>query len=196
MCRGGGACAARTVAANENSRPRVCRGRRLSAVELQLPQLRRSARGNPEGARQNAVIHRGRPCDDCGSWVLVNASPDILAQLRAHPDFQPGRSPRDTAICAIVLVDGQVDHTTGLYMLRESTRAWPLWCTDAVYADLTLGNPILEVLSHYCRIERRRMALEGTRLQRRGARGCPLACPARRGQARPLLPQSRVSRGR
>lgn len=95
-------------------------------------------------------------------WVLVNASPDILAQLRAHPDFQPGRSPRDTAIAALVLVDGQVDHTTGLYMLREATRAWPVWCTDAVYADLTRGNPIFEVLSHYCRIERRRMGVDGT----------------------------------
>ena len=95
------------------------------------------------------------------SWVLVNASPDILAQLRAQPDFQPARAPRDTAISAIVLVDGQVDHTTGLYMLRESTRPWQLWCTDAVYADLTRGNPIVEVLSHYCRIERRRMRLDG-----------------------------------
>ena len=105
------------------------------------------------------------------AWVLINASPDILAQLRAHPDFQPGRSPRDTAICAIVLVDGQVDHTTGLYMLRESTCAWQLWCTDAVYADLTLGNPILDVLSHYCRIERRRMALEGTDFNVEGIAG-------------------------
>ncbi len=108
---------------------------------------------------------------DARCWALVNASPDILAQLRAHPDFQPGRSPRDTAISAIVLVDGQVDHTTGLYMLRESTRAWPLWCTDSVYADLTLGNPILEVLSHYCRIERRRMALEGTGFSVEGIAG-------------------------
>ncbi|HWF99295.1 MAG TPA: pyrroloquinoline quinone biosynthesis protein PqqB [Steroidobacteraceae bacterium] len=98
--------------------------------------------------------------DDTSSWVLVNASPDILAQLRAHPDFQPARSPRDTAIRAIVLVDGQVDHTTGLYMLREATRPWALWCTDAVYADLTRGNPIIEVLSHYCRIERGRMGFD------------------------------------
>ncbi len=108
---------------------------------------------------------------DDAAWVLINASPDILAQLRAHPDFQPGRSPRDTAIRAIVLVDGQVDHTTGLYMLRESTHAWQLWCTDAVYADLTLGNPILDVLSHYCRIERRRMALEGTDFNVEGLAG-------------------------
>lgn len=98
---------------------------------------------------------------DARSWALVNVSPDILTQLRANPDFQPERSPRDTAICAIVLVDGQVDHTTGLYMLRESTRPWALWCTDAVHRDLTRGNPIIEVLSHYCRIERRRMSLDG-----------------------------------
>jgi len=96
------------------------------------------------------------------SWALVNASPDILAQLRAHPDLQPARAARDTAICAVVLVDGQVDHTTGLYMLREATRPWPLWCTDAVYADLTRGNPVLQVLSHYCGIERRRVGLDGT----------------------------------
>lgn len=98
--------------------------------------------------------------DYTSSWVLINASPDILAQLRAYPDFQPARSPRDTAIRAIVLVDGQVDHTTGLYMLREATRPWAVWCTDAVYADLTRGNPIIEVLSHYCRIERGRMSFD------------------------------------
>src|SRR6185312_4494893 len=50
--------------------------------------------------------------------------------VRAYQDFQPAGSPRDTAIRAIVLVDGQVDHTTGLYMLREATRPWDLWCTD------------------------------------------------------------------
>src|SRR5512146_2416142 len=108
---------------------------------------------------------------DAASWALVNASPDILTQLRAHPDLQPARSPRDTAISAIVLVDGQVDHTTGLFMLRESTRPWALWCTDAVYADLTRGNPIIEVLSHYCRIERRRIDLEGAGFTVEGSPG-------------------------
>jgi pyrroloquinoline quinone biosynthesis protein B len=107
--------------------------------------------------------------DSC--WALVNASPDILVQLRAHPDFQPARAPRDSAICAIVLVDGQVDHTTGLYMLRESTRAWPVWCTAAVYADLTRGNPILGVLAHYCRIEHRLMSLDGTEFAVAGVPG-------------------------
>jgi pyrroloquinoline quinone biosynthesis protein B len=96
-----------------------------------------------------------------GAWALVNASPDILAQLQANPFLQPARGVRDTAMTGIVLVDGQIDHTTGLYMLREATRPWPLWCTDSAYADLTRGNPILQVLSHYCGIERRRIDLEG-----------------------------------
>jgi pyrroloquinoline quinone biosynthesis protein B len=117
---------------------------------------------------QSSIAVRGggnqygsEPRADTFSWALVNASPDVLAQLRANPDFQPARGPRDTAIGAIVLVDGQVDHTAGLYMLRESARPWALWCTDAVYEDLTEGNPIIGVLSHYCRIERRRMSLDG-----------------------------------
>jgi pyrroloquinoline quinone biosynthesis protein B len=94
------------------------------------------------------------------AWTLVNASPDILAQLQANPVLQPARAPRDSAIVAIVLVDGQVDHTTGLYMLRESTRPWPLWCTDSTYADLTRGNPILNVLGHFCGVERHRIGLD------------------------------------
>jgi pyrroloquinoline quinone biosynthesis protein B len=93
-------------------------------------------------------------------WVLVNASPDIRAQLQAHADLQPNRALRDTALAAVVLVDGQVDHTTGLYMLREAGRPWPIWCTDNTYADLTEGNPILKVLGHFCGVERRRMELD------------------------------------
>ena len=75
--------------------------------------------------------------------------------------MQPGRTLRDTAIAGIVLVDGQVDHTTGLYMLREATRPWPVWCTDSTYADLTRGNPLLRVLAHYCGVDRRRIDLSG-----------------------------------
>lgn len=95
------------------------------------------------------------------AWALVNASPDILAQLRANPVLQPGRSLRDTAIAGIVLADGQVDHTTGLYMLREASRPWPIWCTDSTFADLTQGNPVLGVLQYFCGVERHRIPLGG-----------------------------------
>ncbi len=107
---------------------------------------------------QSSIAVAGASLD---SWALVNASPDILAQLRANPVLQPGRSARDTALAGIVLVDGQVDHTTGLYMLREATRPWPLWCTDSAYEDLTRGNPILHVLAHYCGVDRRQIGLDG-----------------------------------
>jgi pyrroloquinoline quinone biosynthesis protein B len=106
---------------------------------------------------QSSIAVSGR---DPTRWVLVNASPDIRAQLQAHPDLQPNRGLRDSALCAVVLVDGQVDHTTGLYMLRESTRPWPVWCTDSTYADLTQGNPVLGVLAHFCGVDRRRMELD------------------------------------
>jgi pyrroloquinoline quinone biosynthesis protein B len=94
------------------------------------------------------------------AWALVNASPDILTQLQMNPFLQPGRAIRDTAIAGIVLVDGQVDHTTGLYMLREAGRPWPIWCTDSTHADLTRGNPVLGVLEHFCGVERHRIDLD------------------------------------
>ena len=98
---------------------------------------------------------------DPSAWALVNASPDLLTQLKAHPVLQPARATRDTGICAIVLVDAQVDHTTGLYMLRESQRPLPIWCSDSVAAELTGGNPIFGVLAHYCGVARRRIDIEG-----------------------------------
>jgi pyrroloquinoline quinone biosynthesis protein B len=98
--------------------------------------------------------------NDPAASVLVNVSPDILAQLRMTPELQPNRSLRDTGIAGIILVDGQVDHTTGLYMLRESTRPLPIWCTDSTFADLTVGNPILGVLEHFCRVDRHCIELQ------------------------------------
>jgi pyrroloquinoline quinone biosynthesis protein B len=97
------------------------------------------------------------------AWALVNASPDILAQLKANPVLQPGRAPRDTAIQAVVLVDGQIDHTTGLFMLRESRRPLAVWCTDNAHADLTRGNPIFTVLGHYCGVEHHPLRIDGSR---------------------------------
>jgi len=79
--------------------------------------------------------------------------------LEANPILQPNRGLRDSALAAIVLVDGQVDHTTGLYMLRESSHPWALWCTDSTYSDLTLGNPVLRVLGHFCGVDRHRIDL-------------------------------------
>ena len=84
-------------------------------------------------------------------WVLFNASPDILSQFRASPALQPGRALRDTGIVGVVLMDAQIDHTTGLFMLREG-KPLDVWCTPQVHEDLTVGNPIFNVLSHFCTV--------------------------------------------
>mgnify|MGYP002083626286 CR=1 FL=1 len=100
--------------------------------------------------------------DDGVDGVLFNASPDILEQIRANPILQPARAVRDTAIAGVVLMDGQIDHATGLFMLRERGSPLPLWCTDPVDEDLSTGNPVLRVLSHYCGVKRQRIALDGS----------------------------------
>ena len=100
--------------------------------------------------------------DDGIDGVLFNASPDILEQIRDHAALQPARALRDTAIAGVVLMDGQIDHATGLHMLRERASPLPLWCTDPVYEDLTQGNPVLRVLGHYCGVQRSPIALDGT----------------------------------
>ena len=82
-------------------------------------------------------------------WVLFNASPDIRQQLASFPPLQPGRTVRDTGICAVVLVDAQIDHTTGLVVLREHTEPWNVYCTQAVHEDLTTGYPLFNILSHF-----------------------------------------------
>jgi pyrroloquinoline quinone biosynthesis protein B len=86
---------------------------------------------------------------DSHSWVLVNASPDILTQLKSCPQLHPSRNVRDTRIRAVVLVDSQIDHTIGLAMLREGERL-QVYCTNSVREDLTTGNPLFRMLEHYC----------------------------------------------
>lgn len=98
--------------------------------------------------------------DNGENWVLFNASPDLLAQIKATPALQPARALRDTGIAGVVLVDGQIDHTTGLLMLREGG-ALDIWCTDEVADDLSTGNPLFKVLGYYCAVNRHRIDLGG-----------------------------------
>ncbi len=86
--------------------------------------------------------------DNGVDWILCNASPDIRAQLEAFPALQPARKPRDTAIGAIILLDSQIDHTTGLLTLREGC-PHEVWCTEMVHQDLTTGFPLFNMLEHW-----------------------------------------------
>ena len=67
-------------------------------------------------------------------FALVNASPDILAQIKATPALWP-RAPRHTPIGAIVLTNGDMDHVLGLFSLRES-QPLALYATPPVWKGL------------------------------------------------------------
>jgi pyrroloquinoline quinone biosynthesis protein B len=86
---------------------------------------------------------------DGESWVLLNASPDIGQQLRSHPQLHPRHGLRDTPIKAVVLMDAQIDHVTGLLGMREGP-CIDIYATPCVFEDLTTVFPVLSVLEHYC----------------------------------------------
>ena len=118
---------------------------------------------NCDGLRKGRIKARGRTqssiavTGDDVNWVLFNASPDLLAQIKAFPEAQPARGIRDTAISGVVLMDSQIDHTTGLLMLREAKQPLPIYCTDMVREDLTTGNPLFTILGHYCGVDWQKM---------------------------------------
>lgn len=113
---------------------------------------------NCDGVRNGSITARARTQSSIAvssngtDWVLINASPDILTQIRNTPALQPARAKRDTGIAAVMLMDAQIDHVTGLLMLREGRRI-PLYCTASVWNDLSEGLPLIPVLSHYCGVQ-------------------------------------------
>ncbi|CAN7719476.1 pyrroloquinoline quinone biosynthesis protein PqqB [Pseudoduganella sp. LjRoot289] len=121
---------------------------------------------NCNGLRKGAIRGRARTqssiaiSSNGNDWLLVNASPDILTQIRATPALQPARAARDSGIAAVLLMDAQVDHVTGLMMLREG-RQIPLYCSASVRQDLLAGYPLAKVLSHYCGVQWHELAVAG-----------------------------------
>jgi len=105
----------------------------------------RSGRVKAEVRTHSSVAVSG----DGRSWVLLNASPDIAHQIRLHAPLQPRHAPRDTPIAAVVLMDAQIDHVSGLLSLREGPPL-DLYATPGVFEHLTVTLPILPVLQHYC----------------------------------------------
>lgn len=109
---------------------------------------------NCQGVRQGTIQAQPRTQSsiavsmDGTRWILFNTSPDIRAQLEAFPQIQPKSGKRDTGIAAIVFMDSQIDHTTGLLMLREGC-PHEVYCTDCVYEDLTTGFPVFRMLESW-----------------------------------------------
>lgn len=85
--------------------------------------------------------------EDGVNWVLFNTSPDILEQIHNSPFLHPQQR-RETKIKAIIFIDAQIDHTTGLLMLREGC-PHQVYCTKEVHEELNTSFPLFKMLEHW-----------------------------------------------
>src|SRR5213083_2291651 len=118
-------------------------------------------------------------------WVLLNASPDLRTQLAAHRALWP-RGARATPVAAVILTDGEIDHTLGLLLLRESATRLPVYAPGGVATLLGDQWPLYRVLSAYAGVEPRTLA-EGRSIALADGAGTPLgiSCSATTVARRP-----------
>jgi len=109
---------------------------------------------NCDGLRKGRIRAKARTqssialTDNGKQWILCNASPDIRVQLAAFPVLAQADGLRGSRIAAVVLLDAQIDHCTGLLSLREGLPL-PVYCTAPVHQDLSSGFPLFPMLSHW-----------------------------------------------
>jgi pyrroloquinoline quinone biosynthesis protein B len=80
-------------------------------------------------------------------WVVLNASPEIRAQIESFPALWP-TEPRHSPIGGIVLTNGDLDHVLGLLSLRES-HPITVFATEAVRRGFTEGNILYRTLERF-----------------------------------------------
>jgi pyrroloquinoline quinone biosynthesis protein B len=84
---------------------------------------------------------------DGDDWFLLNASPEIRAQIESFEPLHP-RAPRQSPIAGLVLTNGDLDHCLGLLSLRES-HPLHVYATAAVQAGWTDGNLLHRTLQRF-----------------------------------------------
>jgi pyrroloquinoline quinone biosynthesis protein B len=96
---------------------------------------------------------RVKPCTQAGlavsadgaHWVLLNASPDLRAQLAATRALHPRENLRHSPIVAVVLTGAEIDQIAGLLNLRER-QPFALYGTPACLAAVA-ANPMFDALA-------------------------------------------------
>lgn len=101
----------------------------------------------------DAAPPRNQDCvavsSDGSAWFLLNASPDIRAQILATPALAAGPGPRQTPIKGVILTDAELDHTLGLLMLREAAEGLEVFAPDAALHALKSGFGIQGIVDSY-----------------------------------------------
>jgi pyrroloquinoline quinone biosynthesis protein B len=129
---------------------------------------------NCHGLRTGAI--RAKPRAQCSiavtgngaRWLLLNASPDLRAQVSSFPELLPKTGARGSSIASVLLTDAELDHVTGLLSLRE-TQPLELHCTRRVYGWLFETNPVFAALIEASRFRWRPMEIrQSTECQQAG----------------------------
>ena len=84
---------------------------------------------------------------DGQAWFLLNVSPEIRAQIESFAGLHP-RAPRHSPVEALVLTNGDLDHTLGLLSLRES-HPLVIYATERVRRGFTEGNVLYRTLERF-----------------------------------------------
>jgi pyrroloquinoline quinone biosynthesis protein B len=135
------------------------------------PGCRRARAGDP-AARPRTQCALAASADG-ERWVLLNAAPELPAQLAATPSLHPRPGPgqiRHSPIAAVLLTGAEVDTVAGLLSLRER-HPFALYATPPSLGVLA-ANPIFGALNPAI-VPRRKLPL-GTPLALLDAEGAPL----------------------
>lgn len=90
--------------------------------------------------------------EDGERWFLVNASPDLRAQIEATSELHPrGEGRRQTPLAGVLLTNADLDHVLGLFLLREN-RELHLCATDATRLCVTEGLGLDAVVGAYSEV--------------------------------------------
>ena len=98
-------------------------------MELLVPHLPGRAHASRSG-RGTAASPRPPSAPTGERWFLLNASPDVHAQLACLPGAEPAGM-RHVPVEGVVLTDAELDHTLGIVLLREA-RYLQVYATPAV----------------------------------------------------------------
>ncbi|HSY08144.1 MAG TPA: pyrroloquinoline quinone biosynthesis protein PqqB [Steroidobacteraceae bacterium] len=108
---------------------------------------------NCRGVRRGELKARARTQEslavsaDGDNWFLLNASPEIRAQIEAFPRLHP-RGPRDSPIAGILITNGDLDHCLGLLSLRES-QPLQIFATERVRRGFSEANALYATLERF-----------------------------------------------
>jgi pyrroloquinoline quinone biosynthesis protein B len=110
--------------------------------------VRRGDAGTQPRMQSSLAIRSGD-----GPWLLVNASPDVHRQVDLMPADHRATGGRSTPFAGVLLTDAEIDHASGLLLLRESTEPLQLFATAQAHGALTDEWPLITMLSDWCGVD-------------------------------------------